>query len=231
MPNTLQVTKKQPRWLFPLVLADVVLFTLEGGLLKVLLIRRSNAPTGWALPGGLLNPEIDRSIDDTAIRVLATKTRVRLSHLEQIAVHSGPDRDPRGWSISVVYLALLPSDKLHAVVGDKAEAIAWCDPENLGHRLVFDHKIMLREAAATLRNRVLGGALPLHLLPARFTLTELQHTCEEISKQKLDKSAFRRQLKDSRSLTEVRGAYKRGAQRPAQLYRATAGFKFKLYDD
>jgi len=224
----LQRTKQQSKWLFPLVIADVALFTLDRGSLKTLLIQRTNAPTGWALPGGLLDPSIDRSLDDTATRVLASKTHINLFHLEQVIVRSGPKRDPRGWSISVLYLALLPSDKLHAVVGNKTEAIAWCDPEHTGHRLVFDHDLMLKEALRVLRNRVTDGALPLHLLPLRFTLTELQHTCEAILKVKLDKSAFRRQIRNSPWLSKVPGAYLRGAQRPAQLYRAANGFNFKV---
>lgn len=102
----------------------------------------------------------------------------------------------------------------------------WADPEKPGRRLGFDHAEMLAKALGVLRDKVLRGALPLHLLPARFTLTDLQRACEAILGRPLDKGAFRRQLKDARDLVKVSGAFVRGAQRPAQLYRAAAGFSF-----
>ena len=214
--------------LYPIVTADVALFTLQEQGLRVLLIQRANSPTpgGWALPGGVLKPDIDDSLDHTALRILATKTRVALPHLEQVATHSGPDRDPRGWSVTTLYYALLPSDQVPAVAGDRTESIEWCDPERPGHRLVFDHRQLLAEALQTLRDKVVRGALPLHLLPTKFTLTELQRACEAILGHELDKGAFRRQIRDAPQLMAVEGEFLRGAQRPAQMYQAAAGFTF-----
>jgi len=214
--------------LFPIVTADVALFTLADYRLRVLLIRRANDPTpgGWALPGTVLKPNVDRNVDDAALRALASKTRVVLPHLEQVTTSSGPDRDPRGWSVSVLYYALLPSDQVQAVAGDKTEAIEWCDPERPGHRLTFDHSQLLARALATLQDKVERGALPLHLLPAKFTLTDLQRACEAILGRELDKGAFRRKIADEPTLVLVPGEYVRGPQRPAQLYRAAADFSF-----
>jgi len=214
--------------LFPIVTADVALFTLADYRLRVLLIRRANNPTpgGWALPGTVLKPDLDRNVDDAAFRALASKTRVVLPHLEQVTTSSGPDRDPRGWSVSVLYYALLPSDQVQAVAGDKTEAIEWCDPERPGHRLTFDHAKLLARALATLQDKVERGALPLHLLPAKFTLTDLQRACEAILGRELDKGAFRRKIADQPTLVLVPGEYVRGPQRPAQLYRAAADFSF-----
>lgn len=214
--------------LFPIVTADVALFTLADQALRVLLIRRANDPTpgGWALPGTVLKPDIDRTVDDAALRAVASKTRVVLPHLEQVATSSGADRDPRGWSVSVLYYALLPSDQVPAVAGDKTEAIEWCDPVKPGHRLAFDHAVLLEKALDTLRDKVERGALPLHLLPALFTLTDLQRACEAILGRDLDKGAFRRKLTDQRVLVPVVGEFLRGPQRPAQLYRAASDFEF-----
>ena len=214
--------------LFPIVTADVALFTLADYRLRVLLIRRANNPTpgGWALPGTVLKPDVDRNVDAAALRALASKTRVVLPHLEQVTTSSGPDRDPRGWSVSVLYYALLPSDQVQAVAGDKTEAIEWCDPGRPGHRLTFDHVQLLARALATLQDKVARGALPLHLLPAKFTLTDVQRACEAILGRELDKGAFRRKIADQPTLVLVPGEYLRGPQRPAQLYRAAADFSF-----
>ncbi len=214
--------------LYPIVSADVALFTLIEHELRVLLIKRANAPTpgGWALPGAILNPDADASLDDTALRALASKTRVKVPHLEQVTSNSGLDRDPRGWSVSVVYYGLLPADKVPAVVGDKIEATEWANPERPGHRLAFDHGLALQQALVALRTKVERGALPLHVLPGRFTLTDVQRACEAILGEALDKGAFRRKIAGEPSLLAVPGEFVRGPQRPAQVYRATAGFAF-----
>ncbi len=214
--------------LYPIVNTDVALFTLIDARLRVLLIRRANRPDpgGWALPGGIIKPDVDASLEEAALRMLATKTRVSVPHLEQVATYSGPHRDPRGWSVSTLFFALLPCDQVPAVAGSKTEAIDWANPERPARRLSFDHDRMLAEALAALRGKVAQAALPLHLLPKRFTLTELQHACEAILGRPLDKSSFRRQLKTVRDLVPVKGAFVRGPQRPAQVYRAAKGFAF-----
>ncbi len=214
--------------LFPLVTADVALFTLIERRLRVLLVQRAEAPSlgEWALPGGILRPDEDYSLDDTARRALASKTCVDVRHLAQVATFSGPQRDPRGWSVSTVFYALLPSDQLPVVAGERTEAIAWCDPENPGCRLAFDHAQLLAKALRQLRDKVERGVLPLHLLADKFTLTDLQRACEAIVGRLYDRGAFRRQIKDHPALVAVAGEFLRGPQRPAQIYRAAADFFF-----
>src|SRR5690349_6931896 len=98
-------------------MADVALFTMQEGRLKVLLLQRANEPAigKWALPGGILKPDRDKSIVDTAKRVLQDKTRVTAAHLEEVCTFSGATRDPRGWSVTCLYYALLPADEIDAV--------------------------------------------------------------------------------------------------------------------
>jgi 8-oxo-dGTP diphosphatase len=214
--------------LFPLVTADVALFTLIEQRLRVLLVQRAEAPSSgyWALPGGILRPEEDDTLEDTAMRALRAKTGVDVRHLEQVATFSGARRDPRGWSMSTVYFALLPSDQVPAVAGDRTEAIEWCDPEKPGHRLAFDHAQLLAKALQQLRDKVERGALPLHLMAEKFTLTDLQRACEVYLCRPYDKGAFRRQIRDDPALVAVDGEFLRGSQRPAQIYSVAADFSF-----
>ncbi|KXU97833.1 ADP-ribose pyrophosphatase [Caballeronia megalochromosomata] len=214
--------------LFPLVTADIALFTVHEGSLRVLLGKRANAPElgKWALPGGVLDPASDSDLDDTARRVLSSKIGVDVAFLDQVATFSGAARDPRGWSLSVLYYALLPRDQVPAVAGNKTEAVEWRDAFAPGSRLAFDHAKLVEAALTTLRSKVVSAALPLHLLPERFTLTELQRTCELILGHSLDKSVFRRRLKSEPSIVQLEGEFLYGAQRPAQLYRAAADFRF-----
>lgn len=214
--------------LYPLVMADIALFTVQDRQLQVLLVKRKEEPAAgkWALPGGFLLPKIDADLDATARRVLLRKTQVDVPHLEQVTTVSGASRDPRGWSVCSLYYALLPHDRIGAVRGEKTEAVAWCNASKPQFPCAFDHAILLEMAVEKLRDKVRQHALPLHLLPAEFTLTQLQQTCEAIQGHALDKSVFRRRIKDDPSLVTIDGLFVRGSQRPAQLYQAVKSFRF-----
>ena len=81
-------------------------------------------------------------------------------------------------------------------------------------------------AVTALVDKVRRNRLPLHLMPARFTLTDLQQTCEAILGTSLDKSVFRRRIKEDASIQMLLGEFVHGPQRPAQLYRAIQLFHF-----
>ena len=218
----------EKKLLHPFVTVDIALFAIDGDALKVLLVQRSEAPElrRWALPGGALQPAIDVDLQAAALRVLREKVGLEIAHLEEVCSFSGRDRDPRDWSVSMLYFALLPKDRLHPNALNKVEAWEWVDPEDPGHRMAFDHKQQLAVALGRLRQKIERHALPLHLMSRQFTLTELQRTCEAILGTRLDKSVFRRRLKGSDELVEVPGEFVRGSQRPAQIYEARETVKF-----
>lgn len=213
--------------LFPLVVVDVTLFSVDESGLRVLLVKRALEPQQglWALPGGVLKPDQDADLEAAARRVLRNKIGVDVSHLEEIRTFSGPERDARGWSIAVLFCALLPRDQVQAVIRNKVDALEWAEASKPSHLLAFDHSKQLAAALHILRDKVDRHALPLHLMPEKFTLTALQRTCEAILDRSLDKAVFRRRLKGSTDLIET-DEYERGLQRPAQLYRARSGFTF-----
>lgn len=220
--------------LFPLVSADVALFSVGDGCLQVLLVQREQDPAAglWALPGSVLKPHIDRDLEATARRALRDKISVEVPYLEQLRTFAGPDRDPRGWSMAVLHYALLPRDEVQAVVRSRVEQVRWADADAVGQTLAFDHAAQLRLARSALRQRVQEHALPLHLMPKRFTLTQLQKVCEVILAPSpdeplaLDKGAFRRRFARSPDIAEIPGEFEYGAQRPAQLFRVSQDFRF-----
>ncbi len=215
--------------LHPFVTVDIALFTMGEDGLKVLLVQRSEEPQArrWALPGGAIRPKVDVDLEAAALRVLREKVGVEIAHLEEVRSFSGSKRDPRDWSVAMLYFALLPKDRLHPDALSKVDDWEWADPAKPKRQMAFDHKEQLETALARLRQKVQSHALPLHLMPRRFTLTELQRTCEAILGQRLDKSVFRRRLKGSRELIEVPGEFVRGSQRPAQVYEAGEGLGFE----
>jgi len=222
------------RQLYPLVSADVALFSVADDRLQVLLVRREHAPEAglWALPGALLQPLGDADLEATARRALREKISVEVPYLAQLRTFAGAVRDPRGWSLSVLHFALLPRDQVSAVVRSSVDGIRWADADAPGRRLAFDHAQQIQWARTALRQRVQDNSLPLHLMPERFTLTQLQRVCEAILSPsaaqpvRLDKGAFRRRFAKSPDIVEVPGAFEHGAQRPAQLFRVAPGFRF-----
>ena len=220
--------------LFPAVMVDIAIFIVDENGLRVLLVQRGNAPEKglWALPGGFLQPEVDDNLEAAARRVLSQKIGVDTPHLEEVCTFSGKDRDPRGWSISVLYVALLPRDQINAVVKEKIDAVDWVDARNHGLTLAFDHDAHLKKAVSVLKCRVERNVLPLHLMPEQFTLTALQRTCEAILGEALDKSVFRRRLKpDPKKKNQIidvipLGTKEAGATKSSLLYRARVGFTF-----
>lgn len=188
---------KPLRELYPLVLVDIALISIDEKGLRVLLVQRAQEPElrRWAPPGGILQLEVNQSLEVAARLVLRDKVSMDIPYLEEVCSFSGPDCDPRGWSISVLSYALLPSDRVHALEKNKVEALEWADAAKPVHRMAFDHAVQLA--------RVERRALPSHLMPERFTLSEFQCTCEAILGRPLDKSVFRRRIKGATDLVEV----------------------------
>jgi len=209
------------------VTVDVVIFTIQDGVLKVLLIKRAIPPfvAQAAIPGGFVLEHED--LDKAALRELKEETGLSDVYLEQLYSFGKPDRDPRGRVITVAYFALIsPDQKLTA--GSDAATAAWYPIDQLPP-LAFDHATILNYALERLRNKLEYTTVGFQLLPEKFTLTELQEVYEAILGKKLDKRNFRRKMSILGILKPLR-EHRRGGQRPAQLYRFIATRFEKLKD-
>ena len=133
-------TYKYPR---PAVTADCVVITRETEP-KVLLIQRGDQPFkgGWAFPGGFMN--MDETTEQCAVRELEEETGLRLSKIQQIGAYSKVDRDPRGRTITVAYLAIV--DEPVAVTGQDDAAKAQWFPIDALPPLAFDHEDIMKDA-------------------------------------------------------------------------------------
>ncbi len=208
----------------PLCTVDMAIFAVEDGDLKVLLIRRSEHPhkDRWALPGGFCDLVKDETIDDTAHRKLIEKTGIESPYLEQVESIGNSKRDPRGWSITLLYFALIDFGKLKQ--GNEKEETQWLSIDKaLDLDLAFDHGLLLRKAINRLRHKTRYSALPIGLMPDNFTLTELQNMFELILGSSLQKKSFRRRIEASGLLIET-GDMRHTARRPAALFKRTDGF-------
>src|SRR5262245_7516294 len=108
-------SRRTYEWPRPAVTVDVVVFTVAGTLdamkLQVLLVERGGEPFqgAWALPGGFVHEHEDLAA--AAARELLEETGLPGVHVEQVAAVGTPGRDPRGHTITIVYVALVPADR------------------------------------------------------------------------------------------------------------------------
>lgn len=138
----MEYTYKHPR---PAVTADCVVMTNEP-LPKVLLIQRGAAPYkgAWAFPGGFMN--MDETTEQCAIRELEEETGLKVATVHQIGAYSKVDRDPRGRTITVAYLAIIDSPEEVRGQDDAANAM-WYPITELP-QLAFDHYDIIKDAIA-----------------------------------------------------------------------------------
>lgn len=153
---------------------DIVALRLgEQGGLELLLIRRAREPFlgQWALPGVLVNGRCaDSSLDHAAGRALDEKARVRPAYLEQVATVGSATRDPRGWSLATIYLALL--NPVTQLQGQDLSFVALDEVLAGRQALPFDHAQLVAKACERLASKAVYTSLPLHLLAPAFTVSQ-----------------------------------------------------------
>lgn len=201
---------------------DMAIFTVREGALRVLTVKRNAHPFlgEWSLVGGFIDTAQDSTLEDTAMRKLREKTGVAAPYLEQFGTVGNNTRDPRGWTVTTVYFALIASDAVTLLPGEDIGDIRWMDVSDSGIRtkLAFDHDVLLAGCLRRLRDKVLYTSLPVHLMPENFTLGELQRTYEVILGEPTDHKSFRRRIL-SADIVEETGCMKHEAKRPAKTYR------------
>ncbi|MBA4393807.1 MAG: purine-nucleoside phosphorylase, partial [Desulfobacca sp.] len=121
----------------PVPTVDVII-ELPGG--KIVLIQRKKPPFGWALPGGFV--DVGESLEEAAVREAREETSLEVSLVRQLHTYSRPDRDPRGHTISTVFIAQAQGTPQAA---DDAQGIGVFDRLSLPFPLAFDHHQILND--------------------------------------------------------------------------------------
>jgi ADP-ribose pyrophosphatase YjhB (NUDIX family) len=205
---------------------DVAIFTLLDSKLHILMVERGEFPQKgcWSLPGGFINQAQDVDLQATALRKLTEKTGVKTPHLEQVTTVGNASRDARGWSVTSLYMALIPYAPTTAFIDTVLDARWWPVEAAFKQGLAFDHADLLGCARERLRAKAGYTALPMYVLNAPFTLTQLQQTYEELLGLKLEKKSFRRKFPVDTLLEAAgEGLSKSGRGRIAALYRPKKG--------
>ncbi len=202
----------------PALTVDCVVFGLDDQDLKVVLIQRDLEPFAgrWALPGGFVR--VAESLEEAARRELQEETGLSRVYLEQLYTFGEVRRDPRERVITVTYYALVNIRDHRVQAATDARNAAWF-PVTDTPTLAFDHAKILRVALERLKGKVRYQPIGFELLPAKFTLSQLQHLYETILERPLDKRNFRRKALAMGFLEETDDIEQDVAHRAARLYR------------
>lgn len=124
----------------PSVAVDVVIELVDRPGRPIVLIERRNPPFGWALPGGFV--DVGESLEQAAVREAREETSLVVRLKALLGCYSDPARDPRGHTVSPVYVAEAAGEP---VAADDARNLAVFDPERPPSALAFDHARILED--------------------------------------------------------------------------------------
>jgi 8-oxo-dGTP diphosphatase len=197
---------------------DCVVFALDDEDLKVLLIQRDLPPFegDWAFPGGFVR--LDETLDEAARRELKEETGIENVFLEQLYTIGDLDRDPHERVVTVAYYVLVKLSDHQVQAATDARNAAWFAIEDVPS-LAFDHEKILTLAHDRLRGKVRYQPIGFELLPAKFTLRQIQHLYEVVLDRSLDKRNFRKKILSMDILVELDEVETDVAHRAARLYK------------
>lgn len=218
------------RYKKPKLMVDISIFTIFDDALRVLLVKRGQHPFKgmWSLPGGAVHVDrdspggFDETLEDAAKRELIEETGVKARYLGQVKTYGNASRDPRDWTVSVAYFALMDSGNIALQHGSKLIDAGWhtVRKNGVGVSLAFDHSDILGDAVQRLRSKVEYTAIAACLLPKAFTLPRLKHVYELLLQEAIPNKSFRRRIENTDLIVPIEGRFEKSKKGPkAQLFR------------
>lgn len=133
----------------PAVTADVAVLRLDQ-VPEILLVQRKDPPFPhmWALPGGFM--EMDETLEEAARRELQEETGIHAGELIRFDTYDAPGRDPRGRTITQVFVMIWNEEMGVPEAGSDAKALGWHGLNDLPE-LAFDHAMIIRDVITMIR--------------------------------------------------------------------------------
>ncbi len=169
----------------------------------------------WGLIGSHISEKED--LDDFAKKILKTATGLDDVYLKQLKTFGSPGRVPHYRVITVAYYALINPDYHDLMLSPVAKALKWFEIDNLPD-VIFDVREIVDTALKKLREEVQFHPIGFHLLPEKFTLSQLQTLYEVILDKQLDTRNFRKKIMKMGLLNDTMEKQENVAHRAARLY-------------
>lgn len=128
-----------PRPQTPPVVVDIIIELADRPDRPIVLIERRFPPPGWALPGGFV--DVGETVGSAARREALEETGLKVSLDALLGCYSAPERDPRGQTVSLVFVATATGQP---VAGDDAGKVLISPPDS-PPELAFDHARILAD--------------------------------------------------------------------------------------
>lgn len=156
----------------PSLTVDAMVFNYHSGKFELLLIKRKDDPYKdcWAFPGGFIDE--GESAENAVVRELREETGLQVSKLQQLITASKPGRDPRGWTVSVVFIGFMSEERVILSAGDDAALADWHRIDRLPE-LAFDHGEIFSEGIKSIRKGLFTDHILQHCLPGPCSKSEI----------------------------------------------------------
>jgi 8-oxo-dGTP diphosphatase len=177
----------------------------------------------WGLIGTHL--PTDEDLDDYAKKILQVATGLKDIFLKQFQTFGSKDRVPHYRVLTVAYYALINPEYHNLELSSIAKSVKWFEIDKLPE-LIFDSKEIIHRALKKLREEVQYHPIGFHLLPDKFTLTQLQTLYEVILGKSLDTRNFRKKIQNMGLLIDTNEKQINVAHRAAKLY----SFDVEIYN-
>ncbi|MGM0619896.1 MAG: NUDIX hydrolase [Bacteroidota bacterium] len=182
----------------------------------------------WGLIGTHLPLEED--LDGYAKKILQTTTGLDDVYLKQVKTFGSLERVPHYRVLTVAYYSLINPDYHDLKLSPLARAVKWFDIDQLPN-VIFDVKEIIDAALKKLREEAQYHPVGFHLLPEKFTLTQLQTLYEVILGEKLDTRNFRKKIQNMELLIDTKEKQQNVAHRAAKLYTFDIDVYHKLVEE
>lgn len=195
------------------------IFTVDKGIVKVLLIRRNNEPykDKWALVGGALYN--NETVVDGMKREIKEKTGINDIELYYSNIYSRVDRSPIMRMVGLSYVGFLDIEKVNLLKEtDKTNDSDWFPINNIPE-LAYDHNEILNDSILKLRELIYDSDILKSLFPNTLTLPELQSVYETILDKKIDRRNFRKKLINDGVIVDINNEKNYIGKKPAKLYK------------
>lgn len=195
------------------------IFTVEKGITKVLLIKRSNEPFKdyWALPGGALYN--NENINDGLKRELREKTGIENIKLDMVNVYGKLDRSPVMRMVAISYMGVIDSNRVNILKETlKTSNADWFNINDIP-MLAYDHNEILNDSIDKLKSKIFETDILKNLFNEEFTLPELQKVYETILNKSFDRRNFRKKLINDGVIIDTNKVINFEGKKPAKLYK------------
>lgn len=194
------------------------LFTVDKGVVKVLLVKRTNEPFNgyWALPGGAMYN--NETLEDGARRELKEKTGLENIKLELGNIFDDVNRSNLQRMIGVSFLGVINTKGIELQKETMKTSNADFFAIDKVPKLAYDHNLVIDKSLVILKEKILKSSILKDLLPEEFTLPELQKVYETLLNKELDRRNFRKKLLNDGIIWAVNKDAVFNGKKPAKLY-------------